>query len=703
MKKLDPDMYILDEEMGLVKYRGPGGDVALPYGIRSVYSDAFAGRSDIVSIAFPSSVHKLEDGSFAGCSGLRQVRLSASLHRVYRPALEDCPHLSEIRISAANQKNSMVQGILITDYGKSVRFALFGVRELPPLPETVKRIYGYAFMNLPVLTTAILPDRIERLGPGAFAGCSALRKVKLPVGLERISQDTFAGCAALTEITFPPALQRISQRAFGDSGLCRVTIPPTVQRVDKLAFENCPLEEVTLPVCLDIAPDAFEGCRVTRVTVTGTPKTDSLFRRAREPVWNLIYDTFWKGVTHLRAPETPFPQLPSWLHEAVFREGAELEMAGQPLPGDLRTAMMKFLKRNRRTLWRDRSFLPLIIREGMIGKEEILDLVEQAAQLGDGEITAVLLEYQNRLMPPEEMARIRQRKMRQEMRSLETGRMLVRDIQKVWSYRVLQDGTVEMRGYRGNGVHVEVPEKVGRRQVVALAESAMDTWEERLTEEAQETLRQIECVVLPEGLKQVGGNAFRGCVSLKQLVLPSTLEDLGIGAFESCISLQEVTLPEDLRCIPERLFHNCTGLREAVVPKRVSEVGSGAFLSCRGLTRAVLKGMQLTLGEWAFQDCRALREVRITGTVRRVRSAAFRGCGSLEEVAFPEGLESLEDRAFALCPALRVLKLPGSVNMDGNTLYQDCPQVTIRAPEGSSAQRYAVAYGLRYECPGEED
>ena len=55
------------------------------------------------------------------------------------------------------------------------------------------------------------------------------------------------------------------------------------------------------------------------------------------------------------------------------------------------------------------------------------------------------------------------------------------------------------------------------------------------------TSTQIRSVRLPEGVKKIEENAFRGCSMLESVSLPATLESIGFGAFYGCKALKSVT------------------------------------------------------------------------------------------------------------------------------------------------------------------
>lgn len=46
--------------------------------------------------------------------------------------------------------------------------------------------------------------------------------------------------------------------------------------------------------------------------------------------------------------------------------------------------------------------------------------------------------------------------------------------------------------------------------------------------------------MIPENVRNIGDNAFRGCYSLEKVTFPSVLKNIGSGAFASCGSLKKL-------------------------------------------------------------------------------------------------------------------------------------------------------------------
>lgn len=56
----------------------------------------------------------------------------------------------------------------------------------------------------------------------------------------------------------------------------------------------------------------------------------------------------------------------------------------------------------------------------------------------------------------------------------------------------------------------------------------------------------ISRAVIPQGVKQIGANAFSGCTQLTEVLIPDTVTFIGVYAFNNCTSLREIALPDSV-------------------------------------------------------------------------------------------------------------------------------------------------------------
>lgn len=203
---------------------------------------------------------------------------------------------------------------------------------------------------------------------------------------------------------------------------------------------------------------------------------------------------------------------------------------------------------------------------------------------------------------------------------------------------------------------------------------------------------EINTVVLPEGLKTVGKNAFRRAASLTKVVLPESVTEIGAYAFYECYQLKAAALPTGLGKIGEYAFYSCESLTGISFPESLGRVGSYAFANCLSLGTKTLPETT-EAGENVF-----LIDAAASGTVMNIlplyqfdyqkaichfygedKSVATSGCG-------------------ATCVSMAVRYLTGNRTQTPETLFQwayDNGYYTGDGLSHNTVSRLAGIYGLK--------
>ena len=225
--------------------------------------------------------------------------------------------------------------------------------------------------------------------------------------------------------------------------------------------------------------------------------------------------------------------------------------------------------------------------------------------------------------------------------------------------------------------------------------------------------KSLESVVLPSTLVKIGENAFTYCEHLKAVKIPESVKEIGERAFENCKSLEECNIPEGITEINDRTFDSTalkhitlpnsikkigvcafssTPLEELVLPEGIEEIGQGAFSHTKIKEVAFPKSLKKILT--AFEYCENLERAEITKTIAEnttkegkciednfTNSFSFEGCSSLKEVILCEGLESVPDHAFYRC-AIKEIKLPSTLKKIGYDAFSLNKIESITFPQG---------------------
>lgn len=146
----------------------------------------------------------------------------------------------------------------------------------------------------------------------------------------------------------------------------------------------------------------------------------------------------------------------------------------------------------------------------------------------------------------------------------------------------------------------------------------------------------------PEGLREIGSYAFRGCYYYKSISFCEGLKKIGTGAFINCKKLEEIILPQSVEDIGSYAFYLCDRLRRLVLPDPLAFVSKGLCKDCIGLSEVVLPSSCTCIEDEAFSGCTSLESIAVPDTVKTIGSKAFYGCGKLD-IVVPASAECCED------------------------------------------------------------
>lgn len=114
---------------------------------------------------------------------------------------------------------------------------------------------------------------------------------------------------------------------------------------------------------------------------------------------------------------------------------------------------------------------------------------------------------------------------------------------------------------------------------------------ERMTVQLKTALfcedEHLEHVRLPDGLKYIPDEMFKGCINLKSVYIPDSVEKIGSKAFFGCESLEEVQLPLHLKEIGDEAFAFCVFSKSVYLPEGCKKLGHHAFWSTYGYNRTL--------------------------------------------------------------------------------------------------------------------
>lgn len=267
----------------------------------SIGESAFYGCSLLPKLTIPSSVTTIEDEGFERCTNLRELYIKEGIRKIGTlafsgskistitipnsiitiggGAFSGCPYLRKFegKYASADKRYLIINGSL-----KS--FAASGLTFKYEVPEEVKSIASYAFLNCPIRIS--LSNNVTDIGTGAFKGCEFsyfyipnkvsaiedftffecknLTTIVLNNNITSIGMSAFLGCSSLSNIELPSNLSNLGSSAFEKcEKLKSISIPNNVKSINESTFQECTaLENITLGKNISfIRAQAFLGCK----------------------------------------------------------------------------------------------------------------------------------------------------------------------------------------------------------------------------------------------------------------------------------------------------------------------------------------------------------------------------------------------------------------------------------------------------------
>jgi hypothetical protein len=171
------------------------------------------------------------------------------------------------------------------------------------------------------------------------------------------------------------------------------------------------------------------------------------------------------------------------------------------------------------------------------------------------------------------------------------------------------------------------------------------------------------------GLKTIGSSAFFGNTALKSISLPSSLRSVGESSFRNDATLAEVDFGSSVQMIGANAFLGATSLSSISLPNSVKTIGVAAFFGNSQLKTLDLGSGVEIIGDSAFVGASALESVSLPNSLKFLGGSAFWGASSLTSVNFGSGVQSIGSKAFMFATKLSNVSLPDSVRTIGTLAF----------------------------------
>jgi hypothetical protein len=536
----------------LVKYTGTASAVSIPVSVKHIGKEAFSGHAELKKVEIPGYVESIDynafsgctslenvvipdtvtaigNGAFSGCSSLKTVTIGKKLDTLGNGVFTDCTALSEIKLSKNNTDFAYDSGVIYSK-DKTVVYAM---------------IPGYA------QGTYKMPSTVKEIKSNAFWGCMNLEKVEIGSNVKKIPDYAFANCQKLVKVLFPYSVTSIGIGAFSDCiNLGSIEIPLSVSSIHETAFEGCPKLVI-------IAPE-------------GSYAAEYESKRDKSQVAQSEYQEVTKasGESGSEGGQDGTDNVDA---DTVTTLGQSRIVGGNAVVF-IDNSRSKVLSGNVQTEDKQGSTVFSEVMgggqtAGAYAKYTIVNDKKIAAQAYYGNTALTEYEIPGAVEEIGDFAFAR------------TGLTFV----------TIPDGVTTI-GY-GAFYHADDLASVSIPDTVTMIEpSAFDKtkWMENCLVNRRNPFTVVgdgiliayggvgDKVEVPEGVKQIGTEVFKGHTEITMVTLPSTCTVVGEDAFAGCNKLTSISGGDNLKEIKDRAFSGCP-ISTIKIPSSVEKIGLKAY------------------------------------------------------------------------------------------------------------------------------
>lgn len=157
------------------------------------------------------------------------------------------------------------------------------------------------------------------------------------------------------------------------------------------------------------------------------------------------------------------------------------------------------------------------------------------------------------------------------------------------------------------------------------------------------------------------------------IVIPDNVQEIGSFVFNEKSAIKSITIPSSVRKIGEYAIANCSSLKSIIIPESVIEIEECAF-TFSGIEEVIIPTSLKEISKSVFSYCN-LKQIVIPGTVKKIGQGAFSGSWTLERVIIEAGVEEIGAEAFYCNNNLREVSIADTVKVIGDRAFYSCDKL----------------------------
>lgn len=561
----------------LVKYNGTAEDVSVPNHVKRIEAEAFAGNDtvrhvtvgeavevigakafsecpNLQSVTIPDSVEIIENAAFSGCPSLRSVSIGTGLKSLGNGAFAGDYSLATVNIDSSNADFVCDDGAIYNKKGWDVLYQVLAGRggDSYSMPSSVSKIRPYAFWGDYNLQSVSISSNVSEITGYAFSNCKNLKEVLIPHSVKGIDMKAFEDCVRLRELTIPISVSKIHATAFdgctklkinGEAGSYARRFAETLvlEDIDVSEYEEAPIPgreyEEELEEGQILGPVDYYH-EVSHMNAMEAEEDDSRVKAKSRVIGQEVYVL----VDNAKA--------------TVNVGGTGEILGGEPVVEEP-----------------DLDTIP-----GLAGSEDAKGGSFPKYTVVNGETIASQAYYDEDMTSCDIPAGIRR------IGEFAYARASLTSVR-------IPDGVEEI-GYAAfyhcdELTDVVIPNSVSKIGVSAFDKTPWLSGWKANAGEAGEFLIVGDGILLayrgsggdvsiPDSVKKIGPEAFRGLSGVKSVRIPDSVQEIGEGAFENCDKLERIDGGAGLHKICDRAFAGCP-VSSVYIGPSVESIGLRAF------------------------------------------------------------------------------------------------------------------------------
>ena len=626
---------------GLTELQLPDHELKVDY-------HAFDGAEKLAEVKFGSGRLQLYGYTFYN-TALVNVDIPANVEYIGEYCFSFCKELLSLQVNEENKYYSSDEGILFNKTGlkliqcpagKTGSYAIpdrtealgFGAFEGSHLSEinisdqSSLQTIGYkAFYNCEQIRSIHIPTAVVSLDYYAFAYCKKLNNLDIAEGsaLNGIYEGAFYGCESLTAIQIPDTVMEIGEYAFyGCESLDTVIITENsmLQGIYAHAFEHTAISEFQIPDnVLEIGSYAFADCNLKTATTGKNVREVGAHAFAdNKEMTEITFDVSLIAVDNgVLSGNDAIEKLNIYCYAKCQDITAE-NLFGKKAPVTLTEIDLQNVNTIPAEAFKNSQSLVKITTDGSMNKIEY-NAFENCSSLESITGTENVENY---------------------------GFGAFRNCSKLKQASFANTKVVESYAFYmcdalEEAVFSEKLERIGNGEISSNPNDQAASFY---------GCSSLKKVVIPDkksGTVVIGNYAFL-CAGIQTLRLGYGIEYIQVGCFRGT-NIEELILPDSVINIGEEAFLGCQELKKVKFGKKIKSIEKGAFANCEKLRTVLLNEDLEEIGDYTFAygyswvgfddtNCR-LNSIWIPSSVKKIGSNAFSKANVFFEAAFlPDGV-----------------------------------------------------------------